>query len=119
MQTDDKPHPHKVNLIVHEDGRFQYTGGKDNNGHLHAKEADGTVVFRIDVPGNRWVIHDVEIGGDPRNQLGTPRIQGSRAEIDDVNTEEMQASYCVSVRNAQGVVIRCDPMISNEPRGMH
>ena len=119
MQNDDKPHPHKANLIVHQDGRFQYTGGKDNNGHLHAKEADGAVVFRIDVPGNTWTIDHVEIGGNPGNQLGTPRIDGSSAEIDDANTAEMHATYCVSVRNAQGVVIRCDPMISNEPRGMH
>lgn len=119
MGNNDKPDRHKVNLIVHADGKFQYAGGKDNDGHLHAKKDDGPVVFRIDVPGNKWVIHQVEIGGNPGDQLGTPRITGSRAEIDDKNTAEMRATYCVSVRNAEGEVIRCDPMISNEPRGMH
>jgi hypothetical protein len=37
--------------------------------------------------------------------------------IHDANTMEMSARYCVLVRAQDGRVIRCDPMIGNEPRG--
>ena len=114
---DDDTNPLKSKLVVQDDGDFRYTGGHGNNGHLRAKDGIGEVTFQIDVVGNRWTIDTVEILGDHQGQLSKPAIQGRTALIFDANTEEMQANYCVSVRGEDGRVIRCDPMISNDPRG--
>jgi len=106
-------------VIVHIDpnGGWRYTGGVNDNGDLKGKSNEDAVDFRIVVVGAQYTIQDIELIGDTRGQLSLDRVSDDTMLIHDLNTMEMSAHYCVLVRAQDGRVIRCDPMIGNEPRG--
>ena len=106
-------------VIVHIDpnGGWRYTGGVNDNGDLKGKSNEDAVGFRIVVVGAQYTIQDIELIGDTRGQLSLDRVSDDTMLIHDLNTMEMSARYCVLVRAQDGRVIRCDPMIGNEPRG--
>jgi len=106
-------------VIVHIDpnGGWRYTGGVNDNGDLKGKSNEDAVDFRIVVVGAQYTIQDIELIGDTKGQLSLDRVSDDTMLIHDLNTMEMSAHYCVLVRAQDGRVIRCDPMIGNEPRG--
>jgi len=106
-------------VVVHLDpnGGWRYTGGVNDNGDLKGKSTEDAVDFRIDVVGPGYTIQDIELIGDTKGQLSLDRVSDDTMLIHDLNTMEMSARYCVLVRAQDGRVIRCDPMIGNEPRG--
>ena len=106
-------------VIVHIDpnGGWRYTGGVNDNGDLKGKSNEGAVDFRIVVVGAQYTIQDIELIGDTKGQLSLDHVSDDTMLIHDLNTMEMSARYCVLVRAQDGRVIRCDPMIGNEPRG--
>jgi len=117
MKTDDGNKLRTTKLRIEDDGTYRYFGGHDDQGNLHAGKNDGRVEFRIDVVGNRWKVHDVEFEGNPGDQLSWRPDGDSAVIIHNANTGGMDVKYSVVVRDARGQVVRCDPMIHNEPRG--
>ena len=62
----------------------------------------------------------VLIGNDPQNQLSVKSVSSNSATVEDKNDQlESNAYYCVVLEDissgANGVLIACDPRISNVP----
>lgn len=117
MQTDDHAKLRTTKLRVDDNGSYKYFGGHDDQGNLHAGKDDGHVEFRIDVVGNRWKVENVEFDDNPDGQLSWKPDGDSAVIIHNANTSGMDVKYSVVVRDPRGQVVRCDPMIHNEPRG--
>lgn len=115
MRTDGQT-KHVV-LHVDDNGGFRYTGGINDNGDLKGMSDENAVNFTVDVVGNKFTIENIEFTGDTKGQLSLTRDSDRTMTIHDLNTMEMSAKYSVLVRAQDGRIIRCDPMIGNEPRG--
>jgi hypothetical protein len=104
---------------------YSFEGGKKGAGHLNSQVGDGAQVYTVKLKPNdkaqsksKYAIERVDISGDDKGQLEMVEKDRSdnHATIFNKNELEMQAYYLVVVRRDDGVLIECDPMISNDPR---
>lgn len=103
---------------------YQFGGGSAgaSPGDVSEKK-DGkkkTIDISMVADSTAYRLAGVLLGNDPMNQLSVKSVSSSSATIEDKNDElEANAYYCVVLEDistgANGVLIACDPRISNVP----
>ena len=91
---------------------YRFTGGK--HGSLHFKVDNRTVNIHITLTNSpTFSIKDVPIDGDPNGQLKATVVSNDKANIQNKNTDELDAYYSVKVADGAVADIYCDPGIIN------
>jgi hypothetical protein len=103
---------------------YQFGGGSvgADPGDVNEKK-DGkkkTIDINMIADATDYRLAGVLLGNDPMNQLSVKSVSSSSATIEDKNDQlESNAYYCVVLEDisngANGVLIACDPRISNVP----
>jgi len=102
---------------------YRFTGGTDGAGGVQEGK-DGnkkTIQINMAADSNYYRINSVVIGNDSKDQLKVKDVTNTSATIEDKNDQlEDNAYYCVILEDmsagANGVLIACDPRISNVPK---
>jgi predicted nucleic acid-binding Zn finger protein len=96
---------------------YRFLGGKKGRGHLNTLEGTDEKFYVVRLKSKEYVIHSVSFTSDFGQLTHLNKGDcGHEAKIHNKNTRAMQAYYHVVVRNADGELIDCDPMISNDPK---
>ncbi|MCU0990267.1 MAG: hypothetical protein MUE63_11950 [Xanthomonadales bacterium] len=102
---------------------YQFAGGSGGSPGDVTEKKDGnkkTIDINMIADSAYYRLTAVLIGNDPQNQLSVKSLRGNSATIEDKNDQlETNAYYCVVLEDisagANGVLIACDPRISNVP----
>lgn len=100
---------------------YKFSGGSgDNPGDVKIKKDNkkATVVVELSAVSEQFRIEQVVIGNDPKKQFKVKTPSDTSVTIEDKNDELTDnVYYCVILEDispgANGVLIACDPRISN------
>ena len=97
---------------------FKYTGGHEDRGGLKTHIGDGTATLNLTLDtDNRYSVTDVTFRDDDTPPQLSRTFTTSSAAITDLNTQQLNADYCVMVLDStNGSQIPCDPIIANDPK---
>ena len=96
---------------------YRFLGGKKGRGHLSVLACTGEQDYVVRLKSKEYVIQSVSFTSDFGELTHVEKDScGHEAKIHNKNTRVMQAYYHVIVSNADGELIDCDPMISNDPK---
>ncbi|MUV13124.1 hypothetical protein [Noviluteimonas gilva] len=96
---------------------YRFLGGKKGRGHLNTMECSGEKFYVVRLKSKEYVIDSVSFTSHFEQLTHLEKDScGHEATIHNKNTRAMQAYYHVVVRSADGELIDCDPMISNDPK---
>lgn len=102
---------------------YQFGGGTGANPGDVSEKKDGkkkTIDISMVADPAYYRLSAVLLGNDPENQLSVKSVSSNSATVEDKNDQlESNAYYCVVLEDisagANGVLIACDPRISNVP----
>lgn len=102
---------------------YKFAGGTGTNPGDVTEKKDGkkkSIDISMIADPNYYRFTAVLIGNDPQNQLSVKSVSSNSATVEDKNDQlESNAYYCVVLEDissgANGVLIACDPRISNVP----